>query len=87
MKPPVKREWPKMAHGPLGNSAVFACRGDVPHGWTVVGEAVAPKPEQPVPDDMNNLLIAREQYKAAFGKKAHHTWSLEAIRQKIAVKA
>ena len=38
MKPPVKREWPKMAHGPLGNSAVFACRGDVPHGWTVVGE-------------------------------------------------
>lgn len=42
MKPPKKREWPKMAHGPLGNSATFQCRGDVPAGWTVVGEKPAP---------------------------------------------
>jgi len=35
---PKKREWPKLARSPEGNTAKFQCRGDVPAGWVVVGE-------------------------------------------------
>jgi len=63
MKPaaPVKREWPKMATGPLGNSAVFHCRGDVPHGWVVAGDVWTP----PVVD-----AVEEEPKVAAKPKKA-----------------
>jgi hypothetical protein len=49
MNQPVKREWPKWATGPLGNRAIFHCRGDVVPGWVIDGEEpVAPEPAKVV---------------------------------------
>ncbi len=33
MAEPVKKLWPRMAVGPLGNTARVACPGDIPYGW------------------------------------------------------
>lgn len=74
MNNPKKAEWPKLARGPQGNTAMFQCRGDVPAGWVVVGEEAsivdpAPPKFEPPADwplkDTYNALKAKEDKEAA----------------------
>jgi len=82
---PKKREWPKIAAGPLGNTAVFQCPGDVPAGWTVLGEKAAKvDPAPPADPDEVELASARADYYDAFGKKPGPRWDAAEIRAKIA---
>lgn len=84
----AKSEWPKLARGPLGNTATFFCRGDVPHGWTVVGEEAKPAaPAASAPPAADGLKDARAAYRVAFGKGAGPKWDEATIRAKIATKA
>lgn len=82
---PKKREWPKLARGPLGNTARFQCAGDVPHGWEVL-DGNAPKVDlvtQPDPEE-TDLAAARSDYFDMFGKKPGPRWDAAEIRTKIA---
>lgn len=80
-----KREWPKLARGPLGNTARFDCRGDVPHGWTVIGEKAPEVKAAPVvvEEPSAGLKAAREAYKLEFGKKPHHSWTEAELHEKL----
>ncbi len=83
-EPERKREWPKLARGPLGNTARFDCRGDVPHGWTVIGEKAPEVKAAPAPAEPSaGLQAARDAYKEVFGKKPHHSWTEAELHEKI----
>jgi len=47
-----------------------------------IAELTGSKKEQP----NDELTQAREDYVSAFGKKGHHSWTVEQIREKIAEK-
>lgn len=84
-KPERKREWPKMARGPLGNIARFACAGDVPAGWTVEGQT-EPRHKPPIPpvvESGETLAELRARYAQAMGKNASPRWDADTIRQKL----
>lgn len=53
---PKPRLWPRLARGPLGNTAMFQCMGDIPHGW----EMEEPLPGHPVPVELDELRAAIE---------------------------
>jgi len=85
MQAPKKREWPKIAAGPLGNTAVFQCPGDVPAGWEVLGEKAAKvDPVVPAGFEELDLAAARADYHDAFGKKPGPRWDAAEIRSRIA---
>jgi hypothetical protein len=94
------QEWPKWFFGPNDRSGVFDSADDVPTGWvdhpSKVKEAKAPaaaKPAtKPTPADAGTkagrpkapITVAREAYKAAFGKGATPKMTLDEINAKLA---